>query len=197
VRFRHLACALVACVAVIAAGCGSGGNAVGTTGTTSNRKAVGQPTADWVAGYCSDILELFVFYYDSRDSTLEGFLTPVDASRTLSFRTGRFATEMKELGRPSSPHGDRSERTIRDLAAQEKASAARMARGTEGNPPKGTLAARRQLIRDEVNRSMKAITDANDRLGRDDTEVGGALEASGDCKDLKADMRKHYPSTKH
>ena len=203
-RLRLLSCALVACGAVLTAGCGggNGGSAVGTTSntsttrTTSSQEAVTRPTDEWVAGYCSDALELFVFLVDSRDGTLGGFVTPHDAGRILTFRAGRFVDQMNQLRRPDTPDGDKGESTIRDLAAHEKASADRIVKGTAGNPPKGTLAERRQLVHDEVNGSLKAITDTTTKLGNDDAEVAKAIEAAEDCVSLAGDMRKHYPSSK-
>ena len=154
---------------------------------------VTRPTDEWVSGYCSNALELLVFLVDTRDANVGGAVIPKEAGKTLAFRAGVFADEIVKLGRPDTADGDTSASTVRDLARQEEESADRVAKATGGENPEGTTSERKQLVHDEANGSLKAITDTTTKLGQDDDAAGQAIAASTDCQELAGDMRKHYP----
>ena len=183
-RRRLVSLALVGLGALLVAGCG---------GSSSDETMVTRPTDEWASGYCSNALELLVFLVDTRDGTLGGAVTPKYAGEILTFRSGQFAENIAKLGRPDTSDGDTSASTVRDLARQEQERADRVAKATGGENPEGTPAERKQLVHDEVNDSLKAITDTTTKLGQDDDAVGAAIAASSDCLELAGDMRKHYP----
>ena len=185
-RRRLVTLALVGLGAFLAAGCGG-------SSSSSDVATVTRPTDEWVSGYCRDALELLVFLVDTRDGTMGGAVTPKYAGEILTFRTGQFADQIEKLGRPDTPDGDTSASTVGDLAQQEQDHADRVAKATGGENPEGTLDERKQLVHDEVNDSLKAITDTTTKLGQDDAAVGAAIAASSDCIELAGDMQKHYP----
>jgi len=182
-RRRLVSLALVGLGALFVAGCGGG----------SDVTMVTRPTDEWASGYCFDALDLLVFLVDTRDGTLGGAVTPKYAGEILTFRSGQFAGNIAKLGRPDTSDGDTSASTASDLARQEQERADRVAKATGGENPEGTLGERKQLVHDEVNDSLKAITDTTTKLGQDDGAVGAAIAASSDCDELAGDMRKHYP----
>ena len=183
-RRRLISLALVGLGALLVAGCGGSG---------SDERIVTRPTDEWASGYCSNALELLVFLVDTRDGTLGGAVTPKYAGEILTFRSGQFTEHISKLGRPDTADGDTSASTVRDLAKQEQERADRVAKAAGGENPEGTLGERKQLVHDEVNDSLKAITDTTTKLGQDDASVSTAIAASGDCIELAGDMQKHYP----
>jgi len=188
---RVFASALVVSGAILAAGCGGGGD--GSAPSLEN--AVTRPPDEWVSGYCADALDLLVFLVDSRDGTLRGYVHPRDAGKVQAFRARLFVGEMKKLGRPDTPDGDKGAITIRELAARELASAQRIIRQTASDPPKSKLPAHKRLVHDESNGSLQAITVTTAKLGRDDAELEQAIKESDNCLELAGDMKRHYPAT--
>ena len=185
-RRRLISLALVGLGAALLAGCG------GSSGG-SDETMVTRPTDEWASGYCLDALDLLVFLYDTRDGTLNGDVTPKYAGEILTFRSGQFAEQIAALGRPDTPDGDTAASTVSDLARQEQERADRVAKATGGDHPDGTPGERKQLVHDEANASLKAITDTTTKLGQDDDAVGAAIAASSDCEELAGDMKRHYP----
>jgi hypothetical protein len=168
-----IAASLVA--GVLLAGCGGGDGGGSTTSA-----------ADWASGYCSAANTWLTTLGQQRTDAKTGKTTPDDAAQAVTDETNSFTQSIDKLGAPDTPNGSSSETTAKDLTKTLQGRIARVAGAASTNNPDLSVAARRQIVDDQVTASVDDVKTTTDKLAADDAELGTAMKASADCTKLNA-----------
>jgi hypothetical protein len=157
------------------AGCGGDGGS-----TTS--------AAEWASGYCS-AAETWVTTLDQqRADSKSGRTTPDNAAQAVTDETNTFTQKIGDLGTPDTSDGTTSESTAEAFTKGLQGRVGRISAATETNNPEMSVAARRQIVDDQVAASLNDVKATTAQLRADDAELGTAIQASSDCVKLNASL---------
>jgi hypothetical protein len=179
VRRFLLSIAAFVAAGLLLAGCGGGG------GGSSTKSA-----ADWASGYCGAADSWVTTLDEQRAAAKTGSTTPDEAAQTVTSETNDFTEKIDGLGAPDTPDGSTSETTAKDLTKMLQGRVARISGAASTNNPDLSVAARQQIVNDQVTASLNDVKATTAKLAADDAELGTAMTASADCVKLNASLAK-------
>jgi hypothetical protein len=172
---------LVACAAVLAAGCGGGGS--------KDIRALS--VGEWASTYCSATTDWFTMLYDARDSVGSGDAAPRDAAKVMTFRTDSYVDQIEKLGRPDTADGESTAAAARDMATSLKERIGKAAESIGSDAAGVTRAQRAKVVQSQIDASLALMIATTEKLRRDDPPMGVAMKSSDDCDRLQEELGNH------